>query len=222
MFLPKTSTRWRLLAAALLAVAPVSLAQNGSGAEARTDFRQVRWGMTPAEVRAAEAAPPAEERESEGEPILIYKDGAEPQALVVYSFAGGKLVRAQRIFAAGHPGDVNAFVADFRAEQARLASEHGQPQQDRAVWVDDSLQEERIAYLEQDRAHASDILPSDRFAGVAVSLGQLKLYVAWCGGRTRILHTLTGADSRVTHQVEYLSVRLAGLESRGAESGCAP
>ncbi len=203
MIRPASATRSCLLLGWILLFVPVGRAQSGPEPAAHADFHHARWGMSLDQVRAGEAAPPTEERDAADEHLLIYK-GAD--ALAVYSFVQGKLVRARRIFTAEHPTDVNQFIADFRAEEAHLVDAHGLPQQDRAVWIDDSLQEERIAYLEQDRARATSILTSDRFAGVAVSLGQLKLYAEWCGERTEVVHSLTGADSHVTHLVEYRSV----------------
>jgi hypothetical protein len=38
--------------------------------------------------------------------------------------------------------------------------------------------------------------------GLAVSLGHLKLVTERAGGRTSVVHALTGADRRITHQIE--------------------
>lgn len=130
-----------------------------------------------------------------------------PAGTLSYEFANGKLVRATYVFLPEH-ADANDFVADFHAVTAALAAKHRAPSCERALWLDDSLQNERIAYLEQDRALPSDILPSDKLAGLSISLGHLKLYSTWDGPRTQILHTMTGENHRIAHRVEYRSVEL--------------
>jgi hypothetical protein len=183
-----------------------------------SDFRQSNWGMTRAQVLATEAAKPSEIRESSGELIVRYdalKLGALP-CRVIYIFAQDKLVRAKYVFDAEH-NDPNDFIRDFRAIAPLLRGKYGQPVSERAFWSDDALQDEPKSYLEQDRASATDILPSDKLAGPSIAAGHLKLYTRWRGDRTKISHGLTGGsggeDSHITHQIEFLSVQLEKLES---------
>jgi hypothetical protein len=177
----------------------VCLAVSGAG---QPDFRKATWGMTRAQVLATEAAQPSEVRESNGE-VLVRYDSLELGKLacrVVYIFANDKLVRAKYVFDAKH-SDPNEFI--------RVS--------ERAFWSDDSLQDEPKSYLEQDRASSTDILPSDQYAGLSIAAGHLKLYTRWRGDRTQISHGLTagstGEDSRISHQVEFLSVELEKLET---------
>lgn len=184
--------------------------------QAHPDFRKTNWGSTQAQVLASEAGKPGEVRQSEGE-IAVRYDGvklADLDVSVVYIFALDRLVRAKYLVTAAHPGDLNRFIADYRAVEPVLRGANGQPSDQKAVWLDDSLQEERKSYLDQDRALAEDILPSDRNVGLAVSKGFLKLYTEWTTGRTHILHALTGADGVITHQIEYRSVELSALEDQ--------
>lgn len=183
------------------------------------DFRQAAWGMTRAQVLATEAAQPSEIRESNGE-VLVRYDSLELGTLAcraVYIFANDKLVRAKYLFDAEH-ADPNDFIRDFRIIGPLLREKYGKPVSERAFWSDDSLQDEPKSYLEQDRASSTDILPSDKYAGLSIAAGHLKLYTRWQGERTRISHGLTGEDTRITHQVEFLSVELERLENdvRGA------
>lgn len=187
------------------------------------DIRKADWGASKADVLATEATQPSEVRSAEGETVVRY-DGVKLAGLdasVVYIFAQDRLVRAKYLIKAGHPEDLNQFIADYRQVEPVLRNAHGQPTDQKAVWLDDSLQEERKSYLEQDRALAEDILPSDRNVGLAVSKGFLKLYTEWTTGRTHILHALTGADGAITHQIEYRSVELSALEDqvRGVSVG---
>jgi len=163
------------------------------------DFRKATWGMTPDQVRTTEPAPPAEVTESEGEVVLRYETA---DSRLLYIFVDNKLVRAKDISKATHE-DPNGFIADFAALEPELLEKYGKPTTDRAIWENDLFQQERLPYLEQDRAHASDILPSDRFTGLSVSLGYLKMYTERTTARTSITHALTGADNHILHQVEY-------------------
>ena len=176
----------------------------GLASSSARDFRETTWGMTKAQVLATEAKPPSDVRESNGETIVRY-DSIELAALdgsVVYIFAKDKLVRAKYLFAAEHD-DLNDFIADYRIVEPLLRGAYGEPTWQKAVWEDDSLMEEKKGYLEQDRALPENIFPSDRFVGLAVSLGHLKLYTELGEGRTKVMHALTGVDGRITHQIEY-------------------
>lgn len=174
-------------------------------AERPRDVRNVTWGMTRAEVIAAESGPPIEGDET----TLRYSppDLAKLNTTVLYGFSNGKLVRATYIFMPAHP-NANDFVADFHDVTDQLVARHKKPSCERAVWLDDSLQGERISYLEQDRALPSDIRPYDALAGLTIALGHLELYSTWNSPRTQILHTMVGGDHRIAHRVEYRSVEL--------------
>jgi hypothetical protein len=174
---------------------------------AQPDFRQANWGMTQAQVRATETDYPSAIRRSNGETILEYVSpsigGLPGRALFIFS--KDKLVRAKLIFEAGH-SEPNGFIADFQNAESMLKERLGKPADDRALWTDDSTQDETKSYLEQDRATATGILPSDRFVGLAVKLGHLRMYTRRNSGRTEVWHTLWGSDLGVTHQIEYRSV----------------
>ncbi|MCU1336033.1 MAG: hypothetical protein JWO19_1614 [Bryobacterales bacterium] len=177
------------------------------------DFRRAAWGMTRAQVLATEASKPSDIRESNGEWIVRYDSIrlGDLACRVVYIFANDKLVRAKYVFDAEH-GDPNDFIRDFKTIEPLLHETYGKPVSERAFWQDDLYQDEPRSYLEQDRASSADILPSDRFVGLSISQGHLKLYTQWRGDRTKILHGLTGADDHITHQIEFLSVELEKFE----------
>jgi hypothetical protein len=183
-----------------------------------SDFRNVTWGMTQQQVKAAEAATPAElgesDGESDGEAVLRFEApaGAELRGQLLYIFRDNKLVRAKYISRAEHE-DPNDFIVDFAALEPQLLAKYGAPASDVAVWENDLYQQERLPYLLQDRAHASDILPSDRVNGLSVSMGYLTMYTQRSDARTRVVHTLSGGRSRIVHQIEYRSIELEKLES---------
>ena len=212
-----------LVAGALVAAVPI-LGQDLRHAT----FRNTTWGMTKAQVLASEVEHPSDVHESNGETVVQY-DGLKFGGLdgrVVYIFApagiDAKLVRAKYLLDAEH-NELNDFIADYRAVETILRATHGEPTWQKADWLDDSLQEERKGYLDQDRALAESILPSDANVGLAVSLGHLKLFTELGEGRTKVLHALTGADGRITHQIEYRSSELGAVEDevrrQGGEGG---
>jgi hypothetical protein len=174
------------------------------------DFRAATWGMTTAQVLATEPNPPSSVRENNGEVMVEYDSIklAGMHGAVVYIFADDKLTRAKYVLEAKHD-NLNDCVSDYHAVEPLLRKTFGEPTGQRAVWEDDSLQEERKSYLDQDRSTPESILASDRLVGLAISLGHLKLYTEWGEGRTKVLHALTGVDGRITHQIDYRSADLS-------------
>jgi hypothetical protein len=201
----------------------LGLVSSTSFAQATVDFRQAHWGMSKAQVLATEPVRPSEVRESEGEVVVRYDSvklgGLEASA--VYIFAKDRLVRAKYLLPAEHE-NLNDFISDYHSVEPILKSACGEPTSQKAVWLDDSTQEERKGYLDQDRALPENIFASDRNVGLAVSLGHLKLYTQWNDGRTKVTHALTGVDGVVTHQIEYRSVELSPLEDAVHHSAGSP
>jgi hypothetical protein len=194
-------------------VLPLALALVPACLQAQSAFRATSWGLSEAQVRAAEKGPPATVRTSGGELFLEYTSSrlGPVTGRMVYIFAQKQLVRARFVVDADH-ADRNEFIRDFHTVEAELKERYGKPFADRTIWSDDSTQDEPKSYLEQDRATATGILPSDRYVGLAVILGHLKLYTERRQGPSEIWHTLSGEDHQITHQVEYQSVALRSLE----------
>jgi hypothetical protein len=170
------------------------------------DFRNADWGMTKDQVIASEKQSPSGE-EKEDSQVLVRFDspaGAEFVGQLIYIFIDARLVRAKYVAAAQHR-ELNDYIADFAAAEAKLAEKHGKVTADKAIWLSDAFQLERLPYLEQDRAHATDILPSDQNAGLSVAAGHLKMFTERLTARTRILHALSGENSAIVHQIEYQS-----------------
>jgi hypothetical protein len=70
------------------------------------------------------------------------------------------------------------------------------------VWENPAFQNESQSYLERDRATPSEIFPSDKFAGMEIAVGHLKIYTQWTVAGTTVLHALSGGDHRIVHQIE--------------------
>ena len=178
------------------------------------DFRKATWGMTQAQVMETEPDRPAEVRQENGETILKYESvkTAELTGRLIYIFANGKLVRAKYVSNAEHT-ELNDFIVDFHTAEPLLMEKYGKPVAERAVWDNDLYQQERLPYLDQDRALPSDILPSDQHAGLSISLGYLRLYTQRSSAHTKVVHSLTGENFRIVHQIEYRSVKLEAIEN---------
>lgn len=161
-------------------------------------------GMTQQQVRVTESGQPISVAESNGETLLRYPSNEYLPGVttIQYAFRGDQLNRATYIFAPEH-ADPNEFVADFHIVEAKLRSDLQAPACEQAMWLDDSLQNERIPYLERDRGLPSDILPSDVNAGLSISLGHLQFVVVWNTPDTQIVHLMTGANRKISHVVEY-------------------
>src|SRR5215831_5307646 len=179
-----------------------------------SDFRNVNWGMTKAQVFAAEPNKLVDIREANGEVIVEYDvmQYGDLASRVIYIFAKDKLVRAKYLFEVEH-SELNDFIADFKRIEPRLHAQYGKPSSERAIWEDDATQLEPKSYLDQDRATPSSILASDANVGLAVSLGHLRLFAQWDGVRTKIMHALSGLNNRIVHQIEYRSVELEAFEN---------
>lgn len=171
---------------------------------AQADFRKTTWGMTPAQVMATEPSKPSAIRPGKPETIVQYDSisFATLKGQLLYVFVNDKLVRAKFLFDVEH-ADQNEFIGDFRTAEPLLLEKYGKPTGDRAIWGDDQTQQEPKSYLDQDRATATGIFPSDTNVGMAVSLGHLKLVTERAGGRTRVVHALAGADHHIVHQIEF-------------------
>jgi hypothetical protein len=179
------------------------------------DFRKASWGMSQAQVLATEPGQPSEVRQENGEVVVKYDPvkTADLSGRLIYFFANDKLVRAKYVSDAEHV-ELNDFIVDFRAVEPILIEKYGKPFNERAVWENDLYQQERLPYLDQDRALPSDVLPSDANVGLSVSLGHLRLYTQRGSAHTSIVHTLTGGDHRIVHQIEYRGVEWEALENK--------
>jgi len=205
--------RNRAIELAVVGALALSRAAAQTPAGPPADFRKAAWGMSQAQVTASESLRPRDVRQSNGETIVEYAPvrfgGLETR--LIYIFAKGKLARAKYIFEDEH-SDLNLFIADYRAIDPVLLESHGKPASARAIWEDDTYQDEPKSYLDQDRATPESILPSDRQVGLSVSAGHLRLYTQWETARTRIVHALSGHDFQIMHQLEYSSRELEPLE----------
>ncbi len=152
------------------------------GAEA--DFRQVRWGMTRAQVRAAEPAAPVNELKA----VLIYRQtwlGLD--TFLYYYFRAGRLHKAayamQNLRDSGE-----AYVADYAAIKRALTRRYGPPLRDEAT-VD-----------------AARPLGEDSVWKYALLLGDVSRHAVWRAPRTRVALTLREISHFLHFVVQFSAV----------------
>lgn len=173
-------------------------------AEQHADVRKVSLGMSIDQVRAAEAGEPLPADPFEGQNVLRYRSNDFPpiSGSIQYDFRDNVLTRAAYVFTAQHE-ELNDFVVDFHTVEAKLRASLKAPTCEQAMWLDDSLQAERIPYLERDRGLPSDILPSDASMGLSISLNHLSLVVVWTTQNLEVVHMMVGVNHKILHKIEY-------------------
>lgn len=166
-------------------------------AETGFDFRQTRWGMTPAEVRKAEGTSPVRENVlSPTRQTLTYMDivGSLP-CIVIYIFAYGQLARAKYLFENKHTNR-NDFLTDYKTISGMLRQKYGTPTKEDTFWVNDLY---RKNYQEW---------------GMALAVGHLVMAQQWEMPRTTLIAILRGENYEITHGVEYASKAHKSEEER--------
>lgn len=153
------------------------LAARFSGAE-QFDVRQVRWGMTIDEVKAAEKKAGGTFRRQKGE-RLVYSItmGGQP-ATIVYTFRNGGLLLADFNFLQKHD-DPNQFLADYDSLKAILAETFGKPMYTGPKWFLTTFKEQPEKW------------------GFAVSAGHVQFDTHWQTDRSSVNLVLEGGDLNV-------------------------
>jgi len=153
------------------------------------DFRDVSWGASRAEVRAAETAT---ELGEEGNQLIFESLVADKNAGIVYEFLpGDRLVRAYYVFNEEYTNE-NRHIDDYNQIETILERVYGTPDTDDTEWIDDLYQDDPSSY------------------GLAVSIGHLIYRSIYSSETTIIYHVLTGNNYDVSHVVRYDSVELGG------------
>ncbi len=157
----------------------------GAARAEELDFRGARWGMTPDEVRQAEAAPFAD---MEG--LLIYRGTiAGVEADVIYLFQDGRLERGVYSI---EPVDSRTVSEDYRKVRSHLLEIHGRPAVEKMNLEEDEADEN----LDPDD-------PDDLLVLVLNRTAEPMTY--WETETTEIYFRLTETDGRAAIQVDYLS-----------------
>jgi len=180
-----------LIQVLILLCASVAIAE-----ETKYNFRRVKWGMTKAQVKAAETS---KLRDENNDGLLYRTKAATLSTNLLYSFAENKLVRAGYMFKDTHSNE-NAYIDDYQRVKRILTKKYGQPEKDREKWSNDLYKSRRQDW------------------GVAVSIGHLIYLSEWRTTRTTIRLGLIGDNFKITHVVQYISIKLAPLAEKQKKS----
>jgi len=155
----------------------------------KTHFREVRWGMTQAQIRALEKGEPrgTVHSKSSGLDIIVYEGKAgDLSCNFGYYFAENQLVEGRYMFTEKHANDL-LFFADFRNVKESLTKKYGEPTRDKVLWLNDLFKDDSSQW------------------GMALSIGHVVFEVAWRTSQTEIMLRLVGDNYEVTHFVQYTS-----------------
>lgn len=164
-------------------------AQKGSS----HDFRNTRWGMSPAQVKLTENSAPVSETELPPYDLAIsYKGKYEGlDAEIGYLFSEDKLVLGGYAITNRYE-DPARYVKDYDRIKGVLTAEFGAPVRDEKIWS--SGQEEGEQKPET--------------YGKAVTEGKLILQTAWSTPATQVFLTLEGGNVNTILSVLYYSSEL--------------
>ena len=142
----------------------------------------ITGGITMARVIAVEGKIPAEQTED----ALLYsgESAAGLSTSLLYQFTNGKLTSAVYLFEEEH-ADENAYIDNFLAVDAALASKYGPAAMEEILWEQELFKDTPSAY------------------GVAVSLGHLAYLSSWTVQGVSIDHMLSGDNFEILHGLAY-------------------
>ncbi len=158
------------------------------------DFRNTRWGMSPAQIKLTEEGNPIGEGPLPPYDLAIsYKGNLEgSDAEIGYMFNADKLVLAGYAFTERHE-DNSLYVKDYEKIKALLSKKYGPPAQDNEIWADETKKAKPEGY------------------GNAVADGALVLQSSWSVPGTDIYLTLKSDGGNVTFSALYYSAELNPL-----------
>ena len=187
------------------------------GEEAGYHFRHTRWGMSQHDVRRAENGEP-EANFSKGSNLVWKAELLDERAVVVYTFAFNKLVRAKytlakyssalqrSLYSAIAPKKPFAgeYVLDFSKYEKALIEKYGKP--------DENYQE---APKEAQESIGSDPEATGKAMDMIEELirtGKLAWYSKWKTKDSAILLIVHGNRGEIAFEISYSSIALSRLE----------
>ncbi|MBB1452348.1 hypothetical protein H5159_14980 [Pseudoalteromonas sp. SG43-1] len=157
-----------------------------SGFVHSTDMRNVNWGMSIKEVKAAESVKPELEKEN----MLGFIDQLDDkQIFVIYYFTEGKLGKGLIRFN-NKRVNKNGFIRDFKTIDDLLKKKYGEPMDSRDLWSNDIFKDDPNSY------------------GTALAAGALMKFSKWELEKTNIYHMVSGENYKVSHAIEFSAKQL--------------
>ena len=148
------------------------------------DFRNVKWGMTVAQVKQTEKLKLLEE----GKESLTYDYTLiGMKCNIIYHFKAGKLFSALYTIQQKHH-DPALFNKDFVSLRKHLRLMYGTPATIQDIWKNDQFK------------------PDESKWGFAVSIGFLTRLVTWRTGETRVTLQMEGQNHEIFINIKYASI----------------
>ena len=155
-----------------------------------TNFRNIKWGMTPEQVLAAEQANGKPDRQDN---IILYQVRVGRfDCTLVYIFVQNRLVRANYIMTQPHSHSTN-HITDYKEVAGYLNQEYGQATEDKTIWLTDLWKDD------------------PRRWGLAIQTGTLHFFSKWQARSTDITLLLAGDNYECELRLEYVSQRFKHL-----------
>ncbi len=155
-------------------------------------FRSTTWGMSIEEVKSTEGDD-LQEQELDFRIVLTQNLAVGGKdALVAYYFIEDQLYGTRYIFSETHTNE-NGYINDY---------------EDITSILDEKYTPEDPFYSWDNTLYRDD---TSRW-GFAISIGHLAIYNEYEDETTTIMHTLTGNNYEITHNLSYISKELKGIE----------
>jgi hypothetical protein len=149
------------------------------------DFRTVRWGMSPAEVKKLETA----KLLSDSSGQLDYEaEFLGYTCKVLYYFISSKLQRAELLISQDHT-DPAKYYKDYENLIKFLNPLYGSPVSDQKDWKNDMYKNDPTRY------------------GFAISIGFLNCKTVWNNKRSQVSLTISGGNHKIKTNLEYIGVQ---------------
>ena len=177
----------------VIALVVVLAAAAQAFAEESFDFRNTRWGMSPAQVRASESGEPAQEFEN-GAGFVYDKTVAEMKCTIAYVFVRGLLVRARYTFHEEY-SDLNQYTVDREKLHNILNSKYAGADYDETTFI----------------ANKDYYSRNPDKIGRGFATGDINRRSLWQTERTDINLYLSGDNYKIELFVEYGSRLHAGF-----------
>jgi len=166
----------------------------------KPDFRNVKWGMSQAEVKEKEA----EGRIFVEEPTLLgYTDmslaGLDTNLGYLFN-VDDQLFAANYVITEQHSNNT-AYITDYEKLKGKLIGKYGAPDEDEVIWLDDLWKDD----------------PSDW--GMAIVTGDLKYYTEWGLDSMSILLLLKGDNYEVNFKLMYQSEAISSDTGKTGTEG---
>lgn len=159
------------------------------------DFRNVKWGMSKAQVKSSESLDVGDETQDG----LLYKTQIlNKNVLLMYNFVDNRLISSVYLIKERHTNN-NDYIDDYETFKKTLTKKYGKPTTDKTIWKNNLYKDDPTHW------------------GMAISMGHLLYVSEWETEDTKISIGLTGDNFKMNHGIIYKSKKLNVLKEKNKE-----